>query len=68
MGAAAEVPVSPGLPSPSALPVHTPATYPGVVPTAQPSRNPKLVPVFQARFGDDAKYCHPVSLSGLLTF
>src|SRR5664280_1596447 len=67
MGAAAVTPVSPGLPSPSALPAHTPMTYSGVVPTAQASRKPKLVPVFQARLGDDEKYCHPSSPSGLLT-
>ena len=68
MGAAAEIPVNPGLPSPSAFPAHTPITYSGVVPTAQASLNPKLVPVFQASSGAEAKYCHPVSVSGRFTF
>ena len=61
------MPVNPGLPSPVAFPTQTPTTYPGVVPTAHPSLKPKLVPVFQARSGEEAKYCQPDSLSGLLT-
>ncbi len=48
MGAAISTPSKPGLPSPSALPTHTPTAYRGVTPAAQASRNPKLVPVFQA--------------------
>ena len=40
IGAAAEWPVRPGRPSPSALPTHTPTAWRGVTPTAHASRKP----------------------------
>ena len=66
-GAAAPIPVSPGRPSPSALPTQTATTYLGVRPIAQPSRLPKLVPVFQAILCDDENKAQAASSSGRAT-
>src|SRR6185295_3414189 len=63
-GAAASVPVRPGLPSPSAFPTQTPTAYSALTPTDHASRKPKLVPVFQAMGLELLKCCQPVSSPG----
>src|SRR6185437_16666862 len=67
IGAEVCTPISPALPSPSVLPVHTATTYFGVMPIAQASRKPKLVPVFQAICCDEENSCHNPSSPGRIT-
>src|SRR5664279_5268678 len=67
IGAEVCTPISPALPSPSVLPVHTATTYLGVIPIAHASLKPKLVPVFHAICCEEENSCHNPSSPGRIT-